>query len=218
MFGTFEKKPTNMALYVAVLGEFAPKMFYPHWFVRQNIIDNSEIENIPFATTNDYASIEFSYAKFEARKEFIVFETDQIGFLGQTMDLVNVVLSSLKNLPLKRVEAHVLTHFEVGIGRDFINNIAANTFWNDIAGETYDCSEVEIEIPSPNAPNNQKMIVSVGICPKDSKHIHLNIRNRRTYSKDSLIKDITANVSDDLKNLFNDSIHTINKIRNYEFS
>jgi len=176
MFSTFEKKPTSMALYIAVFGDFSPNIFQTAWFVKHNIISDVDAENLESNINRHQAIIEFSYCKFEARTRALIFETDQLNFLGQTLDLVRLILNILKNLPCQGIEAHILTHYNVENGLSFIGKIAKNQFWEDITEGAYDCSEIEIKIPNKE---NSKLnsVVSLEVCPKNNNQIHINVRD-----------------------------------------
>lgn len=217
MFSTFKKKPTNMALYIAIFGDFSPNIFQTAWFVKHGIINDSDAENIESNVNRQQAFIEFSYCKFEARNRALIFETDQLGYLGQTLDLVGLILNILKNLSCGGVEAHILTHHDVENAPNFIGKIAKNQFWKDIAEGAYDCNEIEIKIPNKSNPKLSS-VVSVEICPKDNHQIHIHVRDGVFLTdKLSLIKEMSPSILESIKSSFNNSIELINKVRNYDF-
>ena len=174
MFSTFEKKPTSMALYIAVFGDFSPNIFQTAWFVKHNIISTSEAENLKHNSSESL--IEFSYCRFEKRSNTLIFETDQLGYLPQTIDLVGLVLSVLKSSSLRRVEAHILTHYDVGDGSAFIGKVAKNQFWEDIVGGDYEYNGIEIKIPNRKNPKLDAEVF-LKVCPSDSRQIHINVKD-----------------------------------------
>jgi len=215
MFSTFKKKPTSIATYIAIIGDFSPNIFQTTWFEKHGIISDSDAENLVSNVDRDHAFIEFSYCRFEARTRVLVFETDQLGFLTQTLDLVGLMLSILKNLPFRGIQAHILTHYDIENSSAFIGKIAKNQFWEDISNGSYTCNEIEVKIPS----NNPKLdtAISLEVCPKNKHQMHINVRDSVFVTDDSLIKEINSSVTEDIKSSFNRSIDLINKIRNYEF-
>ncbi len=218
MLNSFDKEPLDTTFLIGVIGEFAPRIFHPQWFAKQNLISGTEAEaNKPIMFKNDVAVIEFDFCKFEARQQVIKVETDQLAFIVEMLDLLSGTLSSLKNIPVKSFDAHVYTHYNVGSAPDFIKNISkGNKFWDDTIGE-HEYSEIEIVIPKTSSSKG-KIKVSVEVCPRNESHLHIYVRDSYIPNTSNMLaKELNSILLDEINQSFNISIDLINKIRNNGF-
>lgn len=219
MLNPFNKEPLDVTFLIGVIGEFAPRIFHPQWFAKQNLISETKAEaNKPVMFKNDVSIVEFDFCKFEARQQVIKVETDQLAFIVEMLDLLSGTLSSLKNIPVKGFDAHVYTHYNVGSAPDFIKNLSkGNNFWNDTVGE-YEYSEIEIVIPKPSGSKG-KTRLSVEVCPRNESHLHIYVRDSyMPNTSDMLAKELNSIIIDEINKSFNISIDLINKIRKYGFN
>lgn len=219
MLNSLDKEPFNITLIIGIIGEFAPRIFHPQWFAKQKLISDTEAKTDNLLVfKNDIATLEFDFCKFQARQQAIIFETDQLDFIVQTLDLLSGILGSLKNIPVKGFDAQIYTHYNVGSALEYIKNISkGNDFWNDTVGE-HEYSEIEIVLPKSDSKKG-KTKISVEVCPKDESHLHIYIRDK--YIPDTpnmLAKELNNIIGDKINESFNTSINLINKIRNYGFN
>lgn len=213
MSTTFKNKPKSMAAYAAIIGSFSPNTFQPKWFAEHGMISASDAENLKNSSVKN--KIGFRYCRFEARTDVLVFETDQLGYIPQTLDLLGSVLSFLKDSTLQRIEAHIQTHYDIGDGSAFIGKVVKNQFWEDIVGGNYEYSGIEIKIPDPKNPKLDAAVF-LEVCPSNGRQIHINVKDS-VFMADNFSKEISPSIVEDIKSSFNNSVGLINKVRNYEF-
>lgn len=212
---TFKNKPKVMNAYAAITGNFSPDTFQLQWFAELGMISSPDFENLKNSSI-DKNKIEFRYCQFEARKDALIFKTDQLGYIPQTLDLLGGVLSFLQYSTLKTIEAHILTHYDVGNGSTFIGKVVKNQFWEDIVGGNYEHSGVEIKIPHSENPKLDAAVF-LEVCPSNSRQIHINVKDS-VFMADNISRKISpSNIIEDIKSSFDNSVDLINKVRNYEF-
>ncbi len=219
MLKKFKKKPTQVLFYVTISGKWEPEIFQPYWLVKQNLIGEDEAESISknsLLVHNQITSLKFQYCKIHVNEQQIIFQTDQVGFLPQTFDLINGILTSLKSMPASTAEFTIYTHYklvEFDNSSKFLASIAHNTFWSEILGE-YDYSKITVTQKGQKTfPSD--ITISTSSCPNSKKLLHIYIDEKfNTEEKHSNVRDIQKILDKEMFNSFNSSVNLINNIAN----
>jgi len=160
------------------------------------------------------SSIELAFCKFAANQTQLTIQTDQLGFLPQSIDLMNGILTSLGLTPAKGVEFSVYTHFDLKNNENlnvFFQKVSPTNFWSDKISD-YSQSKIALkQLKSSIYPSNISILISR--CPKSDALIHINIDDKFEFDDKFLDTKTMKNILDkELKKSFDYCINLINQI------
>jgi len=217
MLQKFIKKPSSLSIYITIGGEFNPSIFQPYWLVKQNLVGENEIpDNSVEIISSKVTSIKLDYCVFRVTKNDIRFQTDQLGFLTQSLDLLNGILMSLKTIPIYGAEISLYTHYDLkdkGKIKAFFQKLSPNDFWTNTL-EEFQYKKIKVT-KKKDGKYPSDVDISITPCPKSDKEIHLNLDDQYDWSKEGIFfdaKKVKLILDKEITTSLNHSIDIINKI------
>lgn len=214
MLDNFVKKPKDSVFYITIWGSFSPTIFQYWWFVKNNLLGEKEAKNAEIKSTKNGIYIGLKYCKLQAKYDVLGIQTDQVEYLDEVFDLLNGILISLKNVPIKAVEYSIYIHHTISDDvENVFKKIAPNNFWTGILDNPIS-NEIKV-IQTKEAKNGNQVSVSIEPCPKSKEKIHIQVDDYYNFTEEKIdAKVLQKQLQEEFEKSINNSITIINKATN----
>jgi len=214
MFEDFVKKPEDSVFYITIWGSFSPTTFQYWWFVKNNLLGEKEAKNAEIKSTKNGIYVGLKYCKLQAKYDVLAIQTDQIAYLDEVFDLLNGILISLKNVPIKAVEYSMYIHHIISDDvENVLKKIAPNNFWTGILDNPIS-NEIKVIQTKKEKIENQ-VSVSIEPCPKSKEKIHIQVDDYYNFTEKKIdAKELQKKMRGEFEKSINNSITIINKATN----
>lgn len=126
----------NESMNIVVRGPFAPGVFSPDWFRRNELVGESQLSDVQvFGISDEEAKLRLGWADFYASRDTLQFGTEQVEEFPRLRDLVVGTLEALPLHPVSVIGVNSATHTVLGRSEHLhrIGDVLApKEPWNDV--------------------------------------------------------------------------------------
>jgi hypothetical protein len=137
---TFERKLDEAS--IVVVGDFNPRIFHPEWFLRYDLLRESEVnaaaESDNFVLAEQLANFETDWLIIQVRRDRFIAKTKDASKFRPLGDLVAAILQLLEHTPVGLLGLNRMMHYQVDSEEQWHvigDTLAPKGIWEGIVDE-----------------------------------------------------------------------------------
>jgi hypothetical protein len=173
------KEKEIYSLSIAILGNFNPVIFSPHWLASKEIIRNAEAESATVEIIHpEISRFELDWLSVEVTQSRVDFKTRRESEFNALRDLVVSIFTILKETPIQAIGINHLCHYTMRDLKEYENFgywLSPVKQFSDVLNEPKLQNIQFVETPSKNIDEGSiRLIISPSDLILDSKSVLFN--------------------------------------------